>query len=468
MEQLLKKSRSLTLKWPVTAYEHPMRRWDGKIRWFYRTIRAIFDESGVVKEYQSVARDTTARKHAEEKLEKYPQRLEELVRQRTEALRIANIKLNKELNERKKIELALQNSKRRYELLFEENPSMYFTIDLKGKILSVNKFGAQQLGYDVDELLGKSVMMVICKEDKKIVQQQIKNIAHSTKEIESWEFRKVRKDGKIIWVKGSARRVVDDNGKAMILIVCEDITEKLKAQYERERLEKRLAEREKLALLGQLAAEITHEINNPLDIIMTDIDGLIEDFRDLAQISSFAQKIRSQVFRIHRLTEDILSYSKPLPPEVLPVDVNNLLIQTIERLQVYLRPEIKIETKLKPALPLILADGIGLEIVFKNTIQNAIESITQQGKILITTQLKNNHLRISVKDNGVGIEKSRLKDIFKNFYSIKANAKGIGLGLAISSAIVKKHRGTIKVQSKKGVGTTFHVDLPVHTTNELA
>ena len=103
-----------------------------------------------------VARDITARKQAEEELEKYRHHLEELVKERTQALSMTNEKLNEELIERKRGELVLQLSKRRYELLYEENPSMYFTIDLKGRILAVNKFGAEQVGYFVADLLGKS------------------------------------------------------------------------------------------------------------------------------------------------------------------------------------------------------------------------------------------------------------------------------------------------------------------------
>lgn len=410
-----------------------------------------------------VARDISARKQAEEELEKYRHHLEVLIAERTEALSIANQKLNEELVERKRAELAAQLSQRRYEMLYDENPTMYFTIDLKGKILSVNKFGAEQLGYTAAELLGKSVYTVIYKDDKKIVRRQLRDINNNRKQIQSWKFRKNCKKGTIIWVKESARCITDDDGKTLILIVCEDITNMVLAQNERNRLAKQLAEREKLAVLGQFNAAITHEINNPLDIIMTEIDALQDEYKHLPQLLDHTEKMRKQVFRINRLTGDILAYMKPYSIEFLPVDVNNILIQTIERLQVYDRNEIKIETKLNPNLPLIPADAIGLEIVFKNIILNAIQSIEQEGKVNITTQFNDELLQITIKDNGRGIEKARLNKIFKQFHSSKHDVGGTGLGLVISLEIIKKHSGTINVKSRLGSGTTFQVTFPVHS-----
>ncbi len=409
-----------------------------------------------------VARDITARKQAEEELEKYHLHLEDLVAERTQAFSLTNQKLQEELVERKRTELALQLSKQRFELLYEENPSMYFTIDLKGKILSVNKFGADQLGFSVEELLGKSVYTIIYKEDRKIVQRQLQDMYASNKKIDNWEFRKVCNDGKIIWVKESARLIRDDAGKSLILIVCDDITDKRKAQNEREKLLKQLAEREKLAILGQFTAAVTHEINNPLDIIVTKTDALANQYHHLPEVLIYTEKIKEQVFRINRLAGDILSYAKPHHSEFAPVDINKILIHIIELLQGCYHDAIKIETKLKPNLPLIPADAIGLEIVFKNIILNAIQSFENSGTIIISTQLlKGEHLRIAIKDNGKGIEQSRLNKIFEQFYTSKQDTGGTGLGLVISLEIVKKHHGTINVRSKLGSGTTFNINLPV-------
>lgn len=412
-----------------------------------------------------VARDIRARKQAEGEMENYRYHLEAQVAERTRALSISNQKLNNELRERERLERAAQLIQRRYEMLYEENPTMYFTIDLKGKILSVNKFGAEQLGYAVRELLGKSVYTVIHKEDKKIVRQQLRDINNDRDQIYRWEFRKICKNGTVIWVKESARCVTDDDGKSLILIVCEDITNRINEQRERKKLAEQLAEHEKLAILGQLTAAVTHEINNPLDTIIAKIDALASQYGHHPEILMYVEKIKEQVFRINRLSGDILSYAKPHHAEFAPVDVNTILAHTIELLSGYFHGEINIQIRLKPTLPLISADAIGLEIVFKNIILNAIQSFAHGGTIIIRTQLvKNNQLRIAVKDNGKGIEKSRLNKIFEHFYTSKQDTGGTGLGLVISSAIIKNHHGTIHVRSKLGVGTTFYIDLPVHST----
>ncbi len=454
----------LTLKKPVISYEHQMFGHDGKIHWFHRTDRAIFDDHGMVQEYQSVAQDITVRKQAEAELEKYRIHLEDLIIARTQALRLSNQALLKELAERQRAESALQLSKQRFELLYEENPSMYFTINLRGKILSVNKFGAEQLGYSVEELLGKSVFTVIYKDDKKIVRQQLQNMSKDTKQIDRWEFRKICKDGRIMWVKESARLIRDDDGKSLILIVCEDITERIKAQRAQEKLTKELTEREHFATLGQFVASLTHEISNPLDIILTDLDALKDDYHHLPELVTYTEKIKEQVFRINRLARDILSYAKPQFLMLLPVDVNKIVMQTIELLRGYQGEGVTIATRLGPNLPLIPADAIGLEIVFKNIILNAIQSFQQKGTIIIITKLiKDDHLRITIKDNGAGIEKSRVKNIFNQFHTSKQDSGGTGLGLAISLEIVKKHHGTINVKSQLGSGTTFNIYFPVHS-----
>jgi PAS domain S-box-containing protein len=121
---------------------------------------------------------------------------------------------------------ALKASEERYRILYQDNPSMYFTVDAAGCVLSVNQFGAEQLGYELEELLGTPVLDVFVEEDKEAVAEQVELCLASPGKVHQWEFRKVRKDGRVIWVKEAARATVDADGQPIILIVCEDITEK--------------------------------------------------------------------------------------------------------------------------------------------------------------------------------------------------------------------------------------------------
>ncbi len=134
------------------------------------------------------------------------------------------------LTERKWTEEVLRNNEERYRALYEDNPSMYFTVDSDGRVLSVNKFGVEQLGYTAEELVGQSVLNVFYEDDKKPVLEQVSACLQNPGKVFHWEFRKVRKDGSMMWVREGARAVWDTTGNVVLLIVCEDITQRRLAE----------------------------------------------------------------------------------------------------------------------------------------------------------------------------------------------------------------------------------------------
>jgi len=148
-----------------------------------------------------------------------------------------------DITERKEAEDALRRSEERYRALYQDNPSMYFTVAEDGTVLSVNQFGAAQLGYTAEELIGNSVYEVFHKPDRPAVRKQFAELAANPVDVETWEFRKVRKDGQIVWVKETVRAIQDSEGSATFLVVCEDISERksIEAAMEvmREQLERR-------------------------------------------------------------------------------------------------------------------------------------------------------------------------------------------------------------------------------------
>jgi PAS domain S-box-containing protein len=136
---------------------------------------------------------------------------------------------------RRKTEEALRVSEERYRILYQDNPSMYFTVDAYGKVLSVNDFGASQLGYTAEELVGTAVSEIFHPQDKKAVAKQLAACVAARGEMRHWEFRKVRKDGDVMWVKETARATSDANSETIVLIVCEDITERKEMEEELQR-----------------------------------------------------------------------------------------------------------------------------------------------------------------------------------------------------------------------------------------
>jgi len=144
--------------------------------------------------------------------------------------------ISEDITERRRAEAALRESNERYRILYDDNPSMYFTVAATGTVLSVNQFGAQQLGYTKEELVGHSVLKVIHDGDHKLVMQHLSALTQNPAHVAHWEFRKVRKDGTVAWVKEIARAARDPEGNTVILIVCEDITERKKTEDALERL----------------------------------------------------------------------------------------------------------------------------------------------------------------------------------------------------------------------------------------
>jgi len=145
-----------------------------------------------------------------------------------EVYRLAGIA--QDLTARKQMEEALRASEERYHALHDDNPSMYFTVDEEGKVLSVNRFGAEQLGYAVEELVGQPVFQVFHEQDKIAVRQRFIECLQNSGQVHGWEYRKVRKDGSILWVQEGARAVQGADGQTIVLIVCEDITARKQAE----------------------------------------------------------------------------------------------------------------------------------------------------------------------------------------------------------------------------------------------
>jgi len=150
---------------------------------------------------------------------------------------------NVDITDWKRAEEELRESEERYRWLYQDNPSMYFTVAEDGTVLSVNQFGAEQLGYTSDELVGASVYEVFHKADRAAVRRQFDFLAKDRSQVRSWEFRKVRKDGEVIWVREIVRASQDAAGQTIFLVVCEDISEGRRMeetmQSMREELERR-------------------------------------------------------------------------------------------------------------------------------------------------------------------------------------------------------------------------------------
>jgi two-component system sensor kinase FixL len=182
---------------------------------------------------------SAARRRAEEGLRRARGELEAKVQEQTADLRRSNEQLQKEITERERAEAVLRDSEEQWKAVFENNPTMYFMVDVDGITRSVNTFGAEQLGYTPDELVGSPVLDIFYEADREAVRGNVARCFDQLNQSMSWESRKVRKDGHVLWVRETARAVLLKNSP-VILVACEDITERKRAEEAAQRSESEL------------------------------------------------------------------------------------------------------------------------------------------------------------------------------------------------------------------------------------
>ena len=229
----------------------------------------------------------------------------------------------------------------------------------------------------------------------------------------------------------------------------------------------KLMESERLALIGQLAANVAHELNNPLTGIITYSHLLLEQTTAEDPTKDFLQKIVNQANRCKEIIKGLLDFSRQKKPDKTLCDVNSVLMDCISLIENQaLFHNIRIQSSLKIDLPRAVIDPSQIERVFMNMIINAAEAMEGSGHLAIMTRYdrENRCVEVEFTDTGSGIEKEDLEKIFDPFFTTKDT--GHGLGLAICYGIIKEHRGTILVESEVGKGTTFIVRLPVSLGEE--
>ncbi|GAQ93867.1 two-component system, NtrC family, sensor kinase [Thermodesulfovibrio aggregans] len=241
-----------------------------------------------------------------------------------------------------------------------------------------------------------------------------------------------------------------------------------KADHEREIAIANAEHADKLASIGRLAAGVAHEINNPLAII-NEKAGLMKDLLEYGDPSQNKEKflqlvssIQDSVTRCKTITHRLLSFSKRIDKAREEFNINEAIQEVVGFIEKEIHNKgINIVYEFQEDLPKITTDKGQLQQVLLNIINNAVDAVDIGGTIEIMTRLSDkNHIKISIKDNGHGIPKDKLKHIFEPFYTTKK--KGTGLGLYISYGIIKKLGGDITVQSEEGKGTIFTIEIPVY------
>jgi len=247
---------------------------------------------------------------------------------------------------------------------------------------------------------------------------------------------------------------------------------------EKQQLGRQLVRATRLAELGQMAAGFAHEINNPLQIMKSDralIEMIFSDLKkkgillepDAKDLKETLAQLKLQIERCSKITQAILEFGRKSEPTEQDVDVGAFISQLTSMISEKASVQgIRLKKEISEQTPLLRADPSQLQQVFLNLFNNAIDAITERhgcegGELLVQAGPDTEgRVRISVKDNGAGISTENLKKIFAPFFTTKPPGKGTGLGLYVCYGIIEGMGGTMEVESKRGLGTTFVVVLP--------
>jgi signal transduction histidine kinase/GAF domain-containing protein len=258
--------------------------------------------------------------------------------------------------------------------------------------------------------------------------------------------------------------LLNPDGGLSVVEVLRDVTERKLAEEREKQLQEELNLAGRLAAIGELAAGVAHEINNPLTAILAFSERLLRRSTD-EKTTEDLKIVYNEARRTAKVVENLLTFARHREPKKQYADINDIVQKALElRAYEFKTANIEAITELTPNLPQVVVDFQQIQEVFLNIILNAEQAMTSAkggGKLSIKTQQMKGYIRISFTDNGSGIPAEYLDKVFNPFFTTRGKIGGTGLGLSICHGIVTEHGGKIYVKSKPGKGATFFVDLPL-------
>jgi two-component system sporulation sensor kinase A len=400
-------------------YEFNIVRKDGQKRRVEISSSVIKDSAGRVKTVAQIL-DITERKRAEEQL----LRLSNAVKMSTDSIVIA---------------------------------------DLEAKIIDVNEATLKMYGTDDEkDLIGKNSLELIVPEEREKALEGLRE-ALEKGYVTRREYHIVIKDGSKVLVEMNSAVMKDADGKPIgFVAVSRDIAERKQMEQKLRDAQEQLHRSEKLAAIGQLAGGVGHELRNPLGAIKNAVFYVRRRIAksDLPatepKVMEFLDTIDKEVNSANKVITDLLGFSRVAKPTVSSVNIGGIIEGALEH--VPMPGNVELTRDIDPSLPMVMVDGGQIQQVFANIILNAVEAMTEGGRLEIMARSKDDFVKVRFTDSGCGIPESIISKIFDPLFTTKA--KGIGLGLAMCKSIVERHGGDIQLKSEEGKGTTFTVSLP--------
>lgn len=416
--------------------------------------------------------DTTEFRQLDSKWEPYRCQLEELVRQRTRQLEAANIRLRDQAENLSSIYQALDSIGLIVCRLEKENAR-----------IEIFSAGAEKLfGYRQEEAVGQSIALIYPPESLPILADRVKRLRLG-QVMPSFDMTLQRKSGESFPVVVSIHPFARQGSEFSKAVgVFRDISELIRTQDQLEamndELERRMEQRaqelrqsqrqvlhaEKLSAIGTLSASIAQEFNNPMQSILSILKGLgkrailEEEDRQLLEAAIGEGK------RIKELIRSLRDFHRPTSGRKVVMDIHAALdsVLLLQR-STFNAKQISVTLDYSKRLPQILAVPDQIKQVLLNLLANAAAACRPVGGVIrvATRQVDGAQVAVAIRDNGIGIQPEEMGLIFQPFYTTKVAARGTGLGLSVSSGIIRQHRGELRVDSRPGEGATFTVLLPI-------
>ncbi|HOK08959.1 MAG TPA: PAS domain S-box protein [Candidatus Hydrogenedens sp.] len=388
---------------------------------------------------------------------------------------------------RKQAIKTIQKAEEKFREIFENANDIIYTHDLNGRFTSINKAGLNTAGYTLEEILRLNIFQVVAPEYHEEVKQRIKKKLEG-EPISKYELEIISKNGNRIPIEVSTRLIYEKGMPVGIQGIARDISDRRKAEEERKQLEAQILHTQKLESLGVLAGGIAHDFNNILVGILGNAELVLARLPEDSPLRIYLRRIEESAQRAGELTKQMLAYSGKGTITQKPMNLSEQAEEMAPLLSAIVSKKATIEYHLPKEVPAIQGDASQIHQVIMNLITNASEALGDvKGSIdvsvkvvdLTEEQIKKGgflenvpagkYVCLKVSDTGCGMTPDVLVKVFDPFFTTKFT--GRGLGLATVLGIVRSHRGTIRVESELGRGTTVEVYFPVAkiiTENNLA
>lgn len=371
-----------------------------------------------------------------------------------------------DITQRKKAEQALRESEEKYRVLVQNaNEAIFIAQDEVIKF--PNPKTVEITGYSEEELAAMPFVNLIHPEDRQMVVDRYRQRLDGKKPLSEYAFRIINKSGSEMWLQLNSALTTWQDRPATINLL-RDITE-------RKQLEEKLHHVQKMESIGNLAGGIAHEFNNILSIIIGNNELVMEELPEWSLARESTEEIRIAGLRARDIVKQLLTFSRQDNADKTVIDIVSVVRESMKLIRSSIPANIDIQQNVPDDACPVLGNATQINQLLINLCNNAVDALPDTGGILsiaLSTErldeeqhplLKpGQYVRLSVSDNGVGMNKETLDKIFDPYFTTKEFGKGTGIGLAVVHGIIERHCGSIIADSKEGKGTTFDIFLPIH------